>query len=111
MTPCKTQTGKPMEKITIERAGVPNLDFVGEIIGQSGGPNPRIKIYRTEGNLFVAQMDANMTFSKAQQFDKPDGAINWLRALNSTTYEWEVAVEDAAGHDAAFKAIWNIEVK
>ena len=102
-----------MEHYTIERTGIPNLDFDGEIIGTSGGTSPRVKIYRTKGLQYVAQLDANLKFSKAQHFDKPDGVIAYFRNMASPSplpQDCEDAIEDAATHDDGFKAAWNEHV-
>jgi len=99
-----------MEHYTIERTGIPNLDFDGEIIGTSGGPSPSVKIYRTKGLEYVAQLDANLKFSKAQHFDKPDGVVLYFRSMVGLTQDCENAIEDATSHDDGFKAIWNERV-
>jgi len=96
-----------MEHYTLERTGVPNLDFDGDIIGTSGGPNPRVKIYRTKGIQYIAQLDANQKFSKAQHFDKPDGVIAYFRNVNGLPQDCEDAIEEAAKNDDGFKAAWN----
>ena len=99
-----------MEDYSIERAGIANLDFTGELIGQSGGPIPRIKIYRTKANKFVGEMNANQKMAQAQHFDNPVVLINWFRNLGGITAEIQDAIEDAAKHDEVFKATWNEHV-
>jgi len=99
-----------MQNITIERQGIRNLDFTGEIIGQSGGAAPRIKIYRTAGREYVGQYNASVKFSEAQAFATPELVINYFRNTVGLTAEVEDAIEDAAGHDEAFKAAWNEHV-
>lgn len=99
-----------MERYTIERTGIPNLDFDGEIIGTSGGASPRVKIYRTKGLQYVAQIDANLKFSKAQHFDKPDGVISYFRNVAGLTQDCEDAIEDATTHDDGFRAAWSEHV-
>lgn len=99
-----------MENINIERTGIPNLDFVGELIGQSGGPNPQIKIYRTQGQKYIGQTDAGQKFSKAEHFDKPANMIIWFRSTCGLGSVVEDAIEDAAKHDEAFKTAWNEHV-
>lgn len=99
-----------MEEISIERAGIPNLDFTGEVIGQSAGPTPRVKIYRTKGQKFIGAIKVNQVMSDAQHYDKPDGVIAWFKNNYGITPEIEDAIEDAAKHDDAFKAAWNEHV-
>jgi hypothetical protein len=100
-----------MEDYSIERAGMANLDFTGELIGQSSGPNPRIKIYRTKALKFVGEVRADQKMAQAQHFDNPVLLINWFRSLfNVITSEAQDAIEDAAKHDDAFKAAWNEHV-
>lgn len=102
-----------MEHYSVERTGIPNLDFDGEIIGSSGGSNPCVKIYRTKGLQYIAQLDANLKFSKAQHFDKPDGVIAYFRNLaapSALPQDCENAIEDAAVRDDGFKTAWNEHV-
>jgi hypothetical protein len=101
-----------MQDYSIERSGVPNLDFTGEIIGQSGAPKPSILIYRTDTKKFVGQLRADQKFSLAQHFDNADGVIAWFKYNYSQTIVPAVqdAIEDAAKHDDAFKAAWNEHV-
>ena len=101
-----------MNEYSLERAGVANLDFTGEIIGQSGAPKPSILIYRTDTKKFVGQLRADQKFSLAQHFDNPTGVIEWFKhnyngAIVPTVQD---AIEDAATHDDAFKAAWNEHV-
>jgi hypothetical protein len=49
-----------MEDFSIERAGVANLDFTGELIGQSAGPTLLIKIYRSKAGKHVGETNANL---------------------------------------------------
>jgi len=100
-----------MEDFSIERAGVANLDFTGELIGQSTGPTPRIKIYRTKVGKYVGETNANLKMAQAQHFDNPVVMINWFRTVaGSITGEIQDAIEDAAKHDDGFKAAWNEHV-
>jgi hypothetical protein len=99
-----------MEDFSIERAGISNLDFTGELIGQSAGPTPRIKIYHTKVGKFVGEMNANLKMAQAQHFDNPAGLINWFKNTAGITGEIQDAIEDAAKHDDAFKAAWNEHV-
>jgi hypothetical protein len=101
-----------MEDYSIERAGIRNLDFTGELIGQSAGPTPRVKIYRTKAGKFVGEVNANQKMAAAQAFDKPADLIIWFKSQNAGTVSPEVqdAIEDATKHDEAFKAVWNEHV-
>ena len=102
-----------MEDFSIERAGVANLDFTGELIGQSGGPSPKIKIYRTKALKFVGESRADLKMAQAEHFDKPIDLINWFKSLNGYTVSPDVqdAIEDATKNDDAFKAAWNEHVE
>lgn len=102
-----------MEDYRIERVGIANLDFTGELIGQSAAPASRIKIYRTKGLKFVGEVKVNLKMSNAQHFDKPADLITWFKNTSGTgaiTLEIEDAIEDATKHDDAFKAAWNEHV-
>lgn len=99
-----------MEDFSLERVGIANLDFTGELIGQSSGPTPRIKIYRTKANKYVGEMSANLKMAQAQHFDNPTVLINWFKNTAGITGEIQDAIEDAAKNDEAFKAAWNEHV-
>ena len=99
-----------MEDYSIERAGIANLDFTGEIIGQSTGQFPRIKIYRSKGLKFIGEVKVNQKMSEAQHFDKATDVINWFKSGYGITQEIEDAIEDATKHDDSFKAAWNERV-
>jgi hypothetical protein len=101
-----------MQDYSIERQGVPNLDFTGEIIGQSGGQAPRVKIYRTKGLKYIGETKADQKMAEAQPFDKPADLILWFRRMNAglLSPECQDAVEDATKHDDVFKAAWNEHV-
>jgi hypothetical protein len=101
---------KFMENYSIERLGIPNLDFNGELIGQSAGPSPRVKIYRTQGRKYIGQFDASQKFSKAEPFDKPLEVVAWFRINWTITPEIEDAIESAAKSDETFRAAWNEHV-
>jgi hypothetical protein len=45
-----------MAEIKIERAGMKDLVFEGDVIGKSPKDNPEVKIYRTKGGKFVGAM-------------------------------------------------------
>ena len=102
-----------MEDYSIERAGIPNLDFTGDLIGQSAGPAPTVKIYRTKALKYVGELRANQKFAQAQgDYDKPIDLINWFKTVNygNLAPEVEDAIEDASKNDAGFKAAWNMYV-
>ena len=99
-----------MESFSIERVGIPNLDFTGELIGQSGGPAPRVKIYRTQALKFIGQLNANQKISEAQHLDKAPDLINWFKNPYTIPPEAQEAIEDATNHDEVFKAAWNEHV-
>jgi hypothetical protein len=103
----------PMQDYSIERQGISNLDFTGEIIGQSSDPNPAIKIYRTAAQKFIGQWGANLKMSQAQHFDNPTLLINWFRQINGGSLRTDAqdAIEMAASKDDAFKAAWNEHVE
>jgi hypothetical protein len=108
-----TKQNYTMQDYSIERSGIQNLDFTGELIGQSAGPNPDVKIYRTKAGKFIGQLHADVKFSMAQPFDNPALLINWFKSVNggfSISSEMEDAIEDAANHDDSFKAAWNVHV-
>ena len=101
-----------MQDFSIERAGIANLDFNGELIGQSGGPNPQVKIYRTKELKYIAELKADQKLAQAQHFDKPVDVISWFKVFNYGAVSPEVqdAIEDATKRDEVFKAIWNEHV-
>ena len=99
-----------MEDFSIERAGVANLDFTGELIGQSAGPTPHIKIYRTKGGKYIGQTNAHQKMAQAQHFDTAPIMINWFRSTTGISAEIEDAIEEAAKHEDGFKAWLNEHV-
>jgi hypothetical protein len=100
-----------MQDYNIERVGQPDLVFNGDLIGQSAGAN-RVKLYRTKGGKFIAQLSVDAQRSHAAPFDKPADLITWLKSnLNSITPEAQVAIEEAAKKDEAFKKFWTERVE
>ena len=102
-----------MEDFSIERVGIKNLDFTGELIGQSAAPTSRIKIYRTKGLKFIGEVKVNQKMSNAQHCDTPTDLIVWFKnssGAGGITPEIEDAIEDATKHDDGFKAAWNEHV-
>lgn len=103
-----------MQDYSIERTGIPNLDFTGDLIGQNGGPVSTVKIYRTKANKYVGELRANQKFAQAQgDFNTPQDLINWFKTVNygtAITADVQDAIEDATKHDDAFKAAWNVYV-
>jgi hypothetical protein len=101
-----------MQEFTIERVGLPNLDFSGEVIGQSDGPNPQIKIYRTKAGHYVAAFQRDSKRSDAVHYDQPEPVVNWLKTLSgSITPAAQSAIESAAEHDEGFKKLWNERIE
>jgi hypothetical protein len=102
----------PEQEYSIERVGIPNLDFTGEIIGLSSGPIPQLKIYRTKAGKYIGELRADAKRSNANSFDRPGDFIVWLRSEvgNPITPAAQEAVEDAAKNDDVFKAAWNVHV-
>jgi hypothetical protein len=100
-----------MQDYNIERVGQPDLVFNGDLIGQSAGAN-RVKIYRTKGGKFIAQLSVDAQRANAAHFDKPADLIAWLRTnLNSVTPEAQAAIEEAAKNDESFKRFWTERVE
>jgi hypothetical protein len=103
-----------MQDYSIERLGLPNLDFTGELIGQSGGDKPTFKIYRTKAGKFIAewrfgQQSADIA---AEPYDTPALVVNWLKSRRGGfTPEVQAAIEDATRHDDSFKNFWNVKVE
>ena len=102
----------PMQDYSIERQGIANLDFTGEIIGQSNDPNHVIRIYRTAAKKFIGQWGANLKMSEAQHFDNPTLLITWFKNFNAGALRSDAqdAIEQAASNDDAFKTAWNEHV-
>ncbi len=100
-----------MQDFSIERSGVPNLDFTGELIGQNYSSNPTIKIYKTKAGKFVGQQDANLKLSRAEYFETAPLLINWFKIPHGViSPDAELAIEDAANRDDSFKTAWNVHV-
>ena len=100
-----------MQDFTIERVGQPNLDFTGEMIGQSSGVNPKIKIYRTKAGHYVGEIAKDSKRSDANCFDKPDLVVNWFRTLvGGISVDVQAAIEAATTKDEGFKKLWNQHV-
>lgn len=101
-----------MQDYSIERTGIPNLDFTGDLIGQSAGPTPVVKIYRTKGLKYVGEMKANQKLAQAQGFDSPQDLVNWFKTFNYGTISPDVqdAIEAATKNDEQFKAAWNVQI-
>lgn len=99
-----------MQDYSIERVGIPNLDFTGELIGQSGGPTPQVKIYRTKSLKFVGENRVNIKMAQAEHFENPAALITWFRNSTGITPVIQDAIEDATKNDEAFKSAWNDHV-
>jgi hypothetical protein len=101
-----------MQDFTIERVGQSDLVFNGDMIGQSGGPRPMLKIYRTKGGKFIAQVSRDAERSVAEPFDQPSLLVSWLRSLLcGISEEAQVAIEGAAKNDDAFRKFWTDRVE
>ena len=69
-----------MEEISIERSGIANLDFTGELIGQGGNPTVTIKrSIAPQAGKYVAQTNANVKYGGAEHFENPTDVINWFK--------------------------------
>jgi hypothetical protein len=100
-----------MEDCSIERAGIANLDFTGDLIGKSSETIPTVKIFRTKGLKYVGVLGANQKLAQAENFDTPLLLINWFKSIcGRVTPQVQDAIEDATKNDAAFKAAWNDHV-
>jgi len=100
-----------MPEFTIERVGIPNLDFSGEMIGQSADASGKIKIYRTKAGHYVAEIKVDSKRSNAAHFDQPQLVVNWFMSVQgSITPDAQAAIEAAATRDEGFKKIWNEQV-
>ena len=101
-----------MQNYSIERVGKPDLAFEGELIGQSPGPKPEIRIYRTKAGQFIGQVAIDSIRSKADHFAKPADLIAWIKApTNSISLEAQGAIEAAAKTDESIKAFWTERVE
>lgn len=101
-----------MQDFSIVRVGKSDLVFNGELIGQSGGAKPRVKIYRTKAAKYIGEISVDAQRSDADHFDKPTDLVGWLsKHLNSITIEAQTAIEAAAKQDETFKAFWTEKVE
>jgi hypothetical protein len=101
-----------MQEFTIERPGKPDLDFTGDLIGQSAGGAPRLKIYRTKAGEFIAALRVDTERAEANPFGKAADLVAWVRNyLGSITEDAQVAIEQAAKNDAAFKTYWTERIE
>jgi len=100
------------QEYSIERDGIPNLDFTGNLIGSSGGPAPQFRIYRTKAGKYIGEMRVDAKRSNTSHVDKPSDLIAWLRTEvgGPITPAAQDAVEEAAKSDDAFRAAWNEHV-
>ncbi len=101
-----------MQDYNIERIGLPNLLFTGDLIGQSGGGDPQIRIFRTKAAKFIGELVHPSNRNEADHFDKPADLVNWLkRKLSAITPAAQAAIEDAVKHDEAFQSYWTEKVE
>ncbi len=101
-----------MPDITIERVGKADLTFSGELIGQSNGQSPVLKIYRTKAGKFVGELRKDAHRADAEHFEKPGDLVNWVRArLGAVSEDAQVAIEKARESDEQFKAFWTEHIE
>ena len=102
-----------MEQFTIERVGLPNFDFTGELIGADGQMNPNIRIYRTQGGQYVGAIRVDARRSNAGHFATPDLLIKWFKdnAGGQVVPDVQIAIEAAATKDEGFKKAWNEHIE
>lgn len=106
-----------MQDFSLERNGIPNLDFTGDLIGQGSqmqsGP-VTVKIYRTKEGHYIGQLNANLKLSIADgPFVTPNDAIAWFKSRNygGLTPDVQAAIENATQNDDGFKNAWNTYVQ
>lgn len=112
-----------MQEYKLVRQGLAPLTFTGEIIGKGEIGNEHsgvtIRIYRTKGNLYVAEIERRNRNSRAfslddvppyrnaAHFPSPTEIINWLKEDEETLGKAsQDAVEKACENDKAFAAAW-----
>jgi hypothetical protein len=101
-----------MDDFTIERLGKSDLTFTGELIGQSNGPNPLLKIYRTKAAKFVGELRKEPHRSEANHFDKPGDLVAWVQSrLNGIPEDAQAAIEKARAADKEFGTFWTEHVE
>ncbi|HZQ20450.1 MAG TPA: hypothetical protein VFA90_17280 [Terriglobales bacterium] len=101
-----------MQTYKIERVGIADLEFDGDVIGQSAGAKPQVRIYRTNTSHYILTIAADAERARAQRFDKPIDLVNWLKAqLGSITIDAQSAIEAAAKNDDTFKTYWTERVE
>jgi hypothetical protein len=101
-----------MQDFSIERNGIPNLDFTGDLIGQGSqtqGYPPTAKIYRTKEGHYIGQLNASLKLSTADgPFNTPNEVIEWFKRLSGyLTPDVQAAIENATQIDDGFKKAWN----
>ena len=100
-----------MQDYSIEQVEKPDLVFTGDVIGQSAGQTPALRIFRTKGGKFIAALLSDRTRSQTGTFDKPGDLVAWLERITSITAELQLAIENAAKNDEMFKAFWTQRVE
>ena len=112
-----------MQENKLVRQGLAPLTFTGEIIGKGEIGNEQsgvtIRIYRTKGNLYVAEierrnrnsrtpyLDDVAPYRNAAHFPSPAEIINWLKEGEDTLGKAsQDAVEKACENDKGFVAAW-----
>ena len=99
-----------MQDYSIEQVDQPDLVFTGDVIGQSTGQTPMLRIFRTKGGKFIAAILSDRTRSQTATFDKPGDLVAWLERTITMTAELQLAIENAAKNDDTFKAFWTQRV-
>jgi len=110
-----------MQEYKLVRQGLAPLTFTGEIIGKGEIGNEQsgvtIRIYRTKGNLYVAEIerrnyrggfnDVPPPYRNAVHDPSPAEIINWLKEDEKTLGKAsQDAVEKACENDKGFAAAW-----
>ena len=109
-----------MLEYKLVRQGLAPLTFTGEIIGQGEIGNEQsgvtIRIYRTKGNLYVAEIERRNSrgpfndmppYRNAVHSPSPLEIINWLKEGEETLGKAsQDAVEKACVGDEGFAAAW-----
>ncbi|MEI9863266.1 MAG: hypothetical protein WDN00_01630 [Limisphaerales bacterium] len=109
-----------MQEHKLVRQGQAPLNFNGEIIGKGEIGNEQsgvtIRIYRTKGNLYVAEIERRNSrspfndvpaYRNAAHAKSPADVIDWLKEGEETLGKAsQDAVEKACENDKEFAAAW-----
>ena len=113
---------KTMQDYKLVRQGLAPLTFTGEVIGKGEIGNEQsgvtIRIYRTKGNLYVAEIERRNNRGRSPYDDVPPyrnathnpapvEIIKWLKEDEETLGKAsQDAVEEACQKDKEFAAAW-----